>query len=140
MYIKQNNEALTIFADSNLVELKDLIELESFPILIVNNSLEMIGVLDEKHFWKTAALEGCEKPIESYLNCCFRVVRSLSEVNEEDSEKYDYFIVKENERYKCYTSSEVQKYLYEQKIAHLLKLNQSLHEQLESTREKTKNY
>jgi len=136
MHVSQKNEALMVFSDISLVELKGLLALKSFPILIVDNALQVMGVLDETLFWKNIAVEGCEKPLRSCLNYCFRVIDSLSQLTEEDSKKYDYFIVKRNEQYTCYTSSEVKEYQNQQKIASLLKLNQSLHEQLESLRKK----
>lgn len=136
MHVSQKNEALMVFSDISLVELKGLLALKSFPILIVDNALQVMGVLDETLFWKNIVVEGCEKPLRSCLNYCFRVIDSLSQLTEEDSKKYDYFIVKRNEQYTCYTSSEVKEYQNQQKIASLLKLNQSLHEQLESLRKK----
>ncbi|MFT9850077.1 sigma-54 interaction domain-containing protein [Aneurinibacillus sp. REN35] len=134
------NETLTVFSDTSLLELKGLAALNAFPILIVDDALHIIGILEEYIFWKTIALGGCEKPLDHYLNTSFYIVRSLDDINEEMSCSYDYFIIEDHKHYQCYTALEVTTYQQQQKVDSLLKLNESLHEQLENARKENKEW
>jgi PAS domain S-box-containing protein len=138
MHTVQKSEALTVFSDSNVAEIKGLLALKSCPILVVNDSLQVIGILDEQLFWKKVAMVGCEKPLGYYLNHSFHITGSILELSEEDSEKYDYFVIEGNKQYMCYTSFEVKEHQSQQKINSLLNLNHSLREELESSRKQNK--
>ncbi|MCC3377864.1 hypothetical protein, partial [Cohnella sp. REN36] len=70
----------------------------------------------------------------------FYIVRSLDDINEEMSCSYDYFIIEDHKHYQCYTALEVTTYQQQQKVDSLLKLNESLHEQLENARKENKEW
>lgn len=135
---EEKKQALTVFSDISLIELKDLLAITSFPILIVNNSLDVIGILDETLFWKNLAVGGLQKSLNDCLNYNFCLVRSILELKEEEIENYEYFVVKENELYLCYKAFEVKEIHHQQKLSRILNINQSLQEELEVSTRKNK--
>ncbi|WP_318508693.1 sigma 54-interacting transcriptional regulator [Bacillus sp. T3] len=138
MKLEERKKALTVFSDISLKELKQLLALESFPILVVNNSLKVIGILDEARFLNYLSAEGYEQPLSTYLDYSFCMVSTILDLSVEEIDRYNYFIVKNNEQHICYKALEVKNIQYQHELSRLLNVNESLRDELDLLMKKKK--
>lgn len=130
MVYRKNNKAIPVLAHIQIKELEKWLPFQKQPVVIVDDALTLIGVLDKVNFWKKAA-EGEKISIEECANTLFLRIQSLSEVTDEETTKYKYFILEEDHQYYCYTANELNELLFRQKIDGLININQSLQEELD---------
>lgn len=131
-------EALTIFCDNPLLEVKSLIELNPFPIIILDSQVKVLGILDEMLFWKSVDTHGWESPIGTAVHRNLVLIQDEEEIESELTEKYDYIVHAFENSYWIYDSSELKQYLYKQKVDQIIKLNNMYQEELELSRKKNK--
>ncbi|HEY9576205.1 MAG TPA: sigma 54-interacting transcriptional regulator [Pseudobacillus sp.] len=134
-----NKKAVSVFSHIRIKELENWLPFQQSPIVVVDKLHDLVGILDDNCVWKKRA-EGKNELVETCTSLRFLTISSLSEIGENDPYNYDFFIMKEEDQYICYTSSEVREWKYQKKINSLLEINQSLHEQLEIALRKNKEF
>ncbi|WP_077247368.1 sigma-54 interaction domain-containing protein [Pseudobacillus wudalianchiensis] len=135
----KTKKAVSVFSHIRIKELENWLPFQEGPILVVDRSLHLLGVLDESCFWRKRA-EGKNEPVEKCMSLCFLRITSLSDLDENAPCQYDFFIIEDGDQYICYTASEAREWKYQQKVSGLLGINQSLHEQLEIALQKNKEF
>lgn len=137
MLALEKKNAVSVLSHIQMKELENWLPFQQGPVVVVDPSFQLIGVLDDRCFWKKRAA-GINEAIEACVSQRFLLVSSLSDIGEEDPQNYDFFILEEDHQYVCYTAFEIKEWKYEQRISGLLSMNRSLHEQLDMSLQKNK--
>lgn len=136
MYSKDN--IVTIFFDTPLQDVKQLLQLESKLIVILNNDRDVLGILNENGFWRE--INNCDgtylSSVCDFLNDSFKVYSSLESIDESDISTYDYAVLKNDFGYECYSMNEVLLIRLKGKITNLINTNKTLQQEIEVSRHK----
>jgi len=131
-------ESFIVFSDISISDVRALLKINSSPIIVMKSEMEILGVLEERLFWKNISIGGDQQNINYYVNQSFCVVDDVHSLKEEELDKYDYVIQHRDNHYGCYPQYEVKETKLKQSIQGLLSLNQSFREELEGMRGKVK--
>lgn len=102
-------------SQTTLSEVKDSLPHVSFPLLIKNHNHEILGVLDELHFWKGTALDNGGGIVDIYMDQDFKVYDSWEQLVSEKGQWSTFSILKkEHHRYQIYSKAMLHEYLYKQ--------------------------
>jgi PAS domain S-box-containing protein len=130
MRLEDKREAILIGKETRLTNMKNLLELEPFPLVVLDDSNQVIGVAGEKSFWKAAATLGWDSKITSAISTEFLLVHEPSELKIGNYRDFKYFVWEYEGKYKVYSSCE----LREQSYGNLVKANTAFQETLDELR------
>lgn len=134
------NSVLTIFLDTSIQEVKQLLQLRYKQILVLNNHREILGLLNKEEFWKEVNKydETSSSPLYHFLNKSFQLYNNFVAIDENDIESYDYALFNTDSIYECYSMTEIYSIKLKNEIKSLINTNRTLQKENETLRD-TKN-
>ncbi|MET3290828.1 UNVERIFIED_CONTAM: PAS domain S-box-containing protein/TyrR family helix-turn-helix protein [Brevibacillus sp. OAP136] len=136
MIVAKHATALSVFGDMTCTEVKALLDVSNFPIVVIDSDMKLNGILDEKSFWKHAALYGFETKIIHAINTNFKIVMNESELVNRIDPNIEYWLVSdENGEYKVYDAVQVMDIQLRHQHEAVKQMNRLLEEELDVLRE-----
>jgi PAS domain S-box-containing protein len=104
----KKTKALTVLCKMTFAEVKPLMEIAQFPIVVLDTPTKIMGVIDERRFWRHSALAGWETTIAEAACINYLLLQDENELFDLDASHAEFFVLADTDgSYRVFTADEI---------------------------------